>query len=251
MSEAPLPPQDVLRATCLRPGRSVDLILQTNLDNNQIDVRPSALHEVDAKGRLILAQTKPRVKPSFKGRQMEITFLASYKDVPGGRWLRVGYEAPLIAVLENYKLQSGLSEQALVVSGPHKLDICTLRLDYRLEPTLDSALELCFWPDETPLTIVDISAGGVRFSHSAAWSFVPGQKLSLAVKSRDETLVLSGRVKRSGEMEGPASRRLSFTAVQFEEMELAVRQRLSQLIQEALRRQLARQSGFSELRTVP
>ena len=251
MSEAPLPRQDVLRATCLRPGRPVDLILQTNLDHNQIDIRPSALYEVDSKGRLILAQTKPPVKPSFKGRHMEITFLAQYKDVPGGRWLRVGYEAPLIAVLENYQIRPDLREQALLVPGPKKLDICTLRLDFRLEPTLDSTLRLFFWPDETQLTIVDISAGGVRFSHPSAWSFAPRQKLSLAVKSGDEILVLKGRVKRSGDLEGPAGRNLAVTAVQFEEMELAVRQRLSQLIHEELRRQLARLSGFSELRSAP
>ena len=249
MPEVREPSQAVMRSTCLRPGRPVDLILQTNLDYNQIDVRPSALHDVDSKGRLILAQTQPLVKSSFAGRQMEVTFLASYKDVPGGRWLRVGYDAPLLAVLDNYRLGPGLREPALLVPGPKRLEVCTLRLDYRLEPTLDSGINLCFWPDETPLSIVDISAGGVRFSHSRAWSFAPRQKLNLAVKCQEEVLVLPSRVKRSGELEGPAGRNLSVTAVQFEEMELAARQRLSQLIQEALRRQLARRSGFSELRS--
>jgi hypothetical protein len=244
MSDASLPSQDVLRAACLRAGRPVDLILQTNLDHNQIDVRPSALHEIDEKGRLILAQTRPPVKSAFQGRQMEITFLARYGNTSGGRWLRVGYDAPLLAVLEDYELRPGLQEQALVVPGPHKLDVRTLRLDYRLEPSLDSGLRLCFWPDETPLAILDISAGGVRFSHSSAWSFARGQKLTMALKSRDETLVLVGRVRRSGPMESPANGKLSETAVRFEEMELAARQRLSQLIQEALRRQLARQSGI-------
>ncbi len=251
MPEVPLPPQKVIRTTCLRPGRPVDLILQINLDHNQIDVRPSALHDVDSKGRLILAQTKPLVRASFVGRHLEITFLARYNDVPGGRWLRMGFETPLLKVLDDYRLGPGLREQALLVSGPKKMEVCTLRLDYRLEPSLDSDLNLCFWPDEKTLSIVDISAGGVRFSHSTSWSFSPRQKLNLALKSQGETLLLTGRVLRNGEMEGSTQRRVAFTAVQFEEMELATRQRLSQLIQQALRRQLARQSGFSELRSVP
>jgi hypothetical protein len=245
MSEKPLPPQDVLRTTCLRPGRPVDLILQTDLDNNHIDVRPTVLHDVDPKGRLILAQTQPPLKTSFSGRSLEITFLARYNDVPGGRWLRMGYKAPLLSLVDDYQLGPGKQEQALLVPGPNRLESFTLRLDYRLEPSSDSNLELYFWPDNTPLAIVDISAGGARFSHPSSWSFSPRQKLNLALQSQGETLVLIGRVIRSGHPEGPAARGLSVTAVQFEEMELASRQRLSQLIQIALRRQLARRSGLS------
>jgi hypothetical protein len=251
MHEKPLPTQEVLRATCLRPGRPVDLILQTDLDNNLIDVRPTMLHEVDAKGRLILAQTKPLIKTSFAGRPLEITFLARYNDVAGGRWLRVGYVAQLIGVLDNYRLGPEMREQVLLAPGPPKLTTFTLRLDYRLEPPLDSDLHLCFWPDRTPLRIVDISAGGVRFSHSASWSFSPRQKLNFALESQGETLVLVGRVKRSGEPEGPAIKGLGVTAVQFEEMELASRQRLSQLIQGVMRHQIAQQSGLSSIRSAP
>lgn len=251
MSEMPLPPQKVLRSTCLRPGRPVDLILQTDMDNNLIDVRPTVLHDVDSKGRLILAQTQPLFKTSMVGRHMEITFLARYNDLAGGRWLRVGYEAPILKVLDNYQIGPDLREQILLAPGPKKLSTFTLRLDYRLEPSLDSDLHLCFWPDKTPLNIVDISAGGVRFSHSASWSFTPRQKLNFAFESQGETLVLAGRVKRSGEPEGPVAKGLKVTAVQFEKMELAARQRLSQLIQEAVRRQIARRSGFSSLRSEP
>jgi hypothetical protein len=251
MSKVPPPSQEVLRATCLRPGRPVDLILQTDLHNNLIDVRPTVLHDVDPKGRLVLAQTQPLIKTSFAGRALEITFLARYHDVPGSRWLRVGYVAELLGVLDNYQLGPGHREQVLLAPGPKKLSSFTLRLDYRLEPTLDNDLRLCFWPDRTPLQIVDISAGGVRFSHSASWSFTPRQKLNIALESHGETLVLAGRVKRSGEPEGPATRGLRVTAVQFEEMELAARQRLSQLIQEALRIQIAKRSGFSNLRSAP
>jgi hypothetical protein len=223
------------------------LILQTNLNDNLIDVRPTVLHDVDPKGRLVLAQTQPLIKTSFAGRSMEVTFLARYNDVPGGRWLRVGYVAQLMGVLDDYKLGPEMREQVLLVPGPKKLDTFTLRLDYRLEPSLDSDLHLYFWPDKTPLKIIDISAGGVRFSHSSSWSFTPRQKLSLALQSKEESLVLIGRVKRSGEPEGTAPRGHSVTAVQFEEMELAARQRLSQLIQQALRRQIAKRSGFSSL----
>jgi len=247
MPEMSLPPQEVLHATCLRPGRSVDLILQTDLHNNLIDVRSTVLHDVDPNGRLILAQTQPTLKASFSGSRLEITFLARYNDVPGGRWLRVGYKAPFLSLLDDYQLGPDKREQALLFPGPKRLDSFTLRLDFRLEPSMDSSLELYFWPDNTPLSIVDISSGGVRFTHPSSWSFSPRQKLNLSLQSQGESLILICRVIRSGEPEGPAARGLSVTAVQFEEMDLAARQRLSQLIQDAVRRQLAKRSGLSSI----
>ncbi len=244
MNEQDLPPQDVLRAACLRPGRPVELILATDLDRDLIDVRSSVLHDLTPQGHLILAQTQPPTTRSYVGRPLEVTFLARYHDIPGGRWLRVGYQTPLKAIKEDYRLGPDLKETVLIVAGPKKLTGFTLRLDYRLEPSGDCGLQLCFWPDRTPLTILDISAGGVRFSHAASWSFEPGQQLNLAVINGPETLLLKARVKRSGQPEGSGRGALAVTAAQFEEVAPETRRRLGQILQEVLRIQLARRAGL-------
>ncbi|KMY66548.1 hypothetical protein AAU61_15515 [Desulfocarbo indianensis] len=245
MSQKDLPPQSVLMSTCLRPGRPVELILDTSLDQNQIDVRPALLHDLDPKGRLVLSQTAPPLGRRWIGRQVEITFLARYLDVPGGRWLRVGYRAPIADLVADYRLDSTRVESVIIAPKPQKLQQTTIRLAFRLTPSAESHLSLCFRSDDNPLGILDISAGGARFSHPDAWSFTPGQKLNLVLKSREEVLDLPGQVIRSGEKEGPSVRGLSITAVQFMIQDLATRQRLGQLLQKELRRQLARRSGLS------
>lgn len=244
MKQTDLPPQSVLLSTCLRPGRPVELILETSLEQNQIDVRPALLHDLDPKGRLVLSQTAPPLGRSWIGRRIEITFLARYLDVPGGRWLRVGYRTPIADLAAGYRLGSEKMESVIIAPGPQRLQQTTIRLDFRLAPSAESQLSLCFRSDDTPLCIMDISAGGARFSHTDSWSFVPGQKLKLVLKSREQILDLAGQVIRSGEREGPPVRGLSVTAVQFIGQDLATRQRLGQILQEDLRRQLARRSGL-------
>jgi|Deesub1362A_J573_1020465.scaffolds.fasta_scaffold01263_11 hypothetical protein len=239
-----LPSQKELRRRCLRPGRKVDLVLATDLARDFIEVRSSLLEDIDAKGRLILDQTLPRLGPSYLGREIEVTFLVRLDDVPGGRWLRVGYRTPVAGLRDNYALGGGLKVDVIMVEGPKELKPYTLRLHFRLRPPPDRDLRLYLLPDRTRVEIEDISGGGVRFAHPRLWRFTPGKGLTLALEEGDTRLVLEGVVVRSGGEE--RGRDTSFTAVRFEGNPPETMHRLNYLLQELLRHKLAQRSGLAQ-----
>ncbi len=237
------PSQKELRKLCLRPGRKVDLVLAIDLTRDLIEVRSSLLEDIDSKGRLILDQTLPRLGPSYRGREIEVTFLVRREDRPGGSWMRVGYRAPVLELRDDYPLGRGLKADVIVVEGPKKLTPYTLRLNFRLRPPPDRDLRLYLLPDRTRVEIEDISGGGVRFSHPRLWRFTPGKGLGLALESGDTRLVLEGVVVRSGDTRRGSPSAL--TAVRFEGNRPETMHRLNYLLQELLRHKLAQRSGLA------
>ena len=241
-----IPSQKELRKLCLRPGRKVELVLATDLARDFIEVRSSLLEDIDAKGRLILDQTLPRLGPSYLGREIEVTFLVRREDVPGGAWLRVGYRTPVAELRDDYPLGRGLKGDVIVVEGPKELKPYTLRLNFRLRPPPDRDLRLYLLPDRTRVEIEDISGGGVRFSHPRLWRFTPGKGLTLALESGETRLVLEANVVRSGETRRGSDRAL--TAVRFAGNPPETMHRLNYLLQELLRHKLAQRSGLARRR---
>lgn len=238
------PPQDVLRKACLRPGRNVDIVVAQDLDRDLIDIRTSTIHQIDDDGGLVLAQTSPPLGPSARGRLLEISFLARFFDQPGGRWLRVGYRGRLREVAGGFRLAGGSVEQVLLVDGPQSLEKHNLRLYFRLEPTGDQNLVLYLLPTRTAVPIVDISVGGVRFSHDPDREFPRGKRLKLALVSDAFELLVDGRVVVShaqGTKDRPAP---THTAVQFTSLDMGGKQALGKYLNDLLRLQLARRSGL-------
>ncbi len=239
-----LPGQEVLLATNLRPGRNVDLVVFTDLENDIIDTRSTTIHDITDKGLVILAQPSRPLGPSAKGKPVEVTFLGRYQDAPGGRWLRVGYNTKVLGVLQEYAINPTSRESVIVVPAPQKLVQHTLRLHYRLEPPADVDLELFLEPDHQPVPIVDISQGGVRFVHSAAWNFSRGFKLKFTLTSGRLALPMQGRVIASYQG-GPGGKLAqNHTAVQFFELEKDIRIQLGNLLNQLSRRELAKRSGM-------
>lgn len=242
----PLPSQEVLRNTNLRPGRNVDLVIYTDLDRDIIDTRSTTLHDISAKGHVILAQPSRPLGPSSKGKQVELTFLGRYRDVPGGRWLRVGYPTRVLGVLQNYKISSAIRESVVVVGSPKELKQYTLRLHYRMEPPPDIDLRLYLEPDHDKVSIVDISAGGVRFSHPKAWNYAKNFTMNLTLSSGRMQMRIKCKVVASyeGGPDGRAS--VNHTAVRYVDVDSDTRERLGRLMNQLTRHELAKRSGIAD-----
>jgi hypothetical protein len=230
-------------AKSLRPGRSVDIVLHTDLDNDLIDNRTSILHDINSKGYLVLGQTSPPIPPSSKGKTLEITFLSRYQDVPGGRWLRVGYHTPLLGVIQDYQVGPKLKEPVLVVAQPKELKQVTLRLHYRLEPPAEKDLRLYLEPGHQEVGVVDISQGGVKFYHSPKLNFEPRQTLRLNLCSEELDLILKARVVTMYQGGVTGKGEFNHTAVSFKDLEVQTRRQLANLLNGLLRYNLARRSG--------
>lgn len=225
-----LPAQKTLKSTCLKPGRKVDLVLSAGKDPAPVDVRSTMLYDLDKRSRLLLAQTSPKVDAANSGRKMEVTFLAKFQDVPGGRWLRVGYQTPLVDVKDNYQVGPAAREEVLLVGAPKKLVSKTLRLDDRLEPPPDQNLKLFIMPDRTLVQITDISLGGVRFTHPLAWHFKPQNTISLSLGGGETEFRIEAQVVRSGDIQLSNGQTSGMTAVRFEGVSPIQRQKLADLL---------------------
>ncbi len=241
-----LPPQAQLKKRLIRPGQKVDLILETDLEREVIDVRPSVIQDLDRKGRVIMDQTFPRISQAKVGQMIEVTFLT--KQPLGGqeRWMRLGYRTPVLEMVEDYQLGPNLRDSVVVVDAPAELSRFTLRLHYRLVPPRERDLRLYIWPDRTKLNLVDISASGVKFTHPRIWHFTVGHPMTLAVVSGGQNLILEGRVVRSGEMHSGRFSGSGVTAVQFGFTSQETQRKLTGLIQEMIRHNLAKRSGLLE-----
>ncbi|MCB2186688.1 MAG: PilZ domain-containing protein [Deltaproteobacteria bacterium] len=237
-----LPEQDELRTALLRPGRQVDLILDTDLNEDRIDVRSSILHEVTPQGFLVLGQPVRGLGPSRLGSELEVTFLFRQFGRRDEDWLRVGYRARLLKILGNFRLADGSAENAILVSGPEKLGPSTVRLHYRLVPPLDFDVRLKI--GKKVYSILDLSVGGVKIAHAAAESFSPGQRLEVEIVSRDTVLGLVGEVVRQSLEPEPGNRTRGVTALRFLSLPLALQSRLGRLINDMTRHLLAKRSGM-------
>lgn len=238
------PSQKELKSTCLRPGRKVDLVLQADLEKDYIDVRSTILHDVTKKEHLVLAQPSPRVSRLYKGEPIEVSFLVRMGARTNGRWMRMGYRAPVLEMLENYELDNGMLEAVLVVEGPRELKKHTLRLSYRLEPPPEKDLKLYVMPQHEAVNIIDISVGGVKITHPREMVLDEQGPVPLLLANEDAPLALQGELVRSQDLPSARGIHLTQSALRFVNLSPRTRLRLSRLLQELSRYELAKRSGL-------
>ena len=229
----------------VRPGAQVTVVLNVDLVDEVIDARSSILHAVDKKGRLVLAQTEPPLTARRVGNVLDISFLTRDMEDPERPWLRLGYSTELLSIINNVKLADDLVDNVLVVNGPKKLTPTTVRLYFRLEPRSDDGFTVYLEPDHQEVVLEDISAGGLRFSHSPAWRLSRGQVVFLAVSRGGWNAMLESRVVRTGVINLGKAGQIGQTAVEFEKMDQYSRQDISRVLNKISREQLLERSGMS------
>ena len=232
-------------AKVVRPGAQVTVVLNVDLMDEVIDARTSTLHVIDKKGRLILAQTEPPLAARRVGDNLEISFLARDMENPELPWMRLGYFTKLLSIINNVKLGEDLVDNVLVVNGPKKLTPTTVRLYFRLEPRADDGFEVFLEPDHQAVTLEDISAGGLRFTHSPTWRLAKGQVVFLAVVRNNWRTMVESRVVRTGVINLGKAGQIGQTAVEFQQMDQYARQDISRVLNEISRNHLLERSGLS------
>jgi hypothetical protein len=239
-----LPPQEKLFNTCIRPMRQAEMVILRKGWEDNPEVRPTLIHDIDQDHILYLAQTSPPVLRSDIGREAEISFLARYMDVPGGRWLRVGYKTQIIDVILGHQLNENTTENVVTIKAPSELAPVTLRLAYRITPPEDLDMRLVLWPEKTPLGLMDLSAGGLKFYHDLMLSFSRHQLLKLALLSGAQKLILEARVVRSENVRDIKGRLKGATSVAFTQEDETASHQYIRFLTEVYRHLLARRSGL-------
>ncbi len=243
--DEPLPDQQTLIRTSIRLRQQVELIMDTDVLADQIEVRHSIIEDIDEGGRLYLAMPSPPILKSQVGTKVQVTILARYHDVPGGRWIRVGYHTPIREVIRDYELADGVIESVVVVDPPQRLEPTTVRMAYRLIPPEELDLRLVLRPDEVEVGLMDLSIGGAQFHHPRDMEFALEQLVPLKLVSGEMSFNLTGRVVRRGKTYDVRGRERGVTSVQFREMPPATKNQLTRLLTETYRYLLAQRSGIA------
>ncbi len=240
----PPPDQKELYRKSIVPRHQVDIIVESDPRFDEVEVRQSIIEDIDDQERLYLAQTSPPFLRSQEGRVIEPTFLSKYYDIPGGRWIRVGYRTPILEVIPDYKLSSEERIVVVVVDGPKELTPTTVRMSYRISPPEELDLRLVLWPQGTPVGLVDFSNGGLQFYHDKEMTFKKNQRLNLSLISGALTLLLPSRVVRSVIGQDLKGRDIGMTSVVFHDIDPRTRVKYQQLLNSTYRYLLAQRSGI-------
>jgi hypothetical protein len=246
--DEPLPDQENLLETSVRMRHQVELIMDTDVLADQIEVRHSIIEDIDEKGLLYLAMPSPPILKSQVGTKLQVTFLSRFHDVPGGRWIRVGYHTTILDVIREHELADGVIEPVVVVAPPKRLEASTVRMAYRLIPPEDLDLRLYLRSEGIEVGLMDLSIGGAQFHHSNDIEFSIGRLLALNLVSGGISFNLTARVVRQGKTYDVRGRERKVTSVQFEEMDPAVKNQLTRLLTETYRYLLAQRSGVAAKR---
>jgi hypothetical protein len=149
----------VEKLTDIKPGMSVNIVTHVDMGKEITDVRNAMVYDVEG-ARIILSQTSPPFTKHYVGKEITVTCLIKKKDSLS----RIGFSGKIDTILDDYKLYSTKTVQAVSVMRQSVLSTYDIRMHYRVKPKSDSGISL-FIGDERA-SLIDISLGGARFCHA-------------------------------------------------------------------------------------
>lgn len=193
----------------IRAGVMVDVIFEGDETKNQIPRLQTIIYSI-ADRRMILPQTIPPVPKERQGKRLLVTFLVTNAGVS----TRYGFWAKLKA-MANHEMTPSQPAPVLVIDRETEPTKCNLRMHYRIKPMLNRGLTAFF--QGAPVTIVDISVGGLRMSAKTPFTFNAHDIITLTIGVDSVKFDVEGRVIRSWSPQatGSAGGRQHYASVQF------------------------------------
>ncbi|MHB8909627.1 MAG: PilZ domain-containing protein [Syntrophales bacterium] len=193
----------------IRAGVMVDIVFEGDETKNQIPRLQTIIYSI-ADRRMILPQTTPPVSKDRQGKRLLVTFL----ETNAGVTIRYGFWSKLKAVT-NHEMTPSQPAPVLVVERETEPTKCNLRMHYRIKPMLNRGLAAFF--EGVPVTIVDISVGGLRISAKTPFSFNVHDSITLTIGVDRAKFDVEGKVIRtwSPQATDSAGGRQHYASIQF------------------------------------
>ncbi|OPY91197.1 MAG: Flagellar brake protein YcgR [Syntrophaceae bacterium PtaU1.Bin231] len=228
MAEKPMDAGRLVRA-----GSSIDILLERDDLKNSIRVLKAMIYEVEG-NRIVISQTSPPLTKSHIGNTVSATYLVRSE----GKATRYGFSARIAEFVRDYEMTSGerVTVPVLQVQGaPEPMNI---RLHFRVRPRSDSGISLSCGGKK--VNLLDISLGGVGFSHGDIKSFKAGESVRLQLNVDEKRFHLEARVVRVWLSEpSPGSPYLQFVTAKFLTLERDLEHALGRKIMMIQRQMLA------------
>ena len=191
----------------LKPGVSV--ILTSEGRRGGGFACKGSIYEADD-DRIVVSQTFPPLNKSRLNEQLSLTFLGRKKD----RVERFGFVVEFLEIRTDYLIGSGEKVVALVFERRSDLADFDLRMNYRVQISSNSGIEIQFEGQKTnPL---DISLGGAQFRYSRSHPVKLNDLIQLILYIDVKPFIVKARVRRSSPARETASEKpMHITAVEF------------------------------------
>jgi hypothetical protein len=197
----------------LKPGSPITIVFETNPFRESIDLRSSIVYEIIEK-KIIIAQTDPPISQNFHKKVITLSSLTHERGLP----VRYGFSAKIINFIADYGLSSSQKGPALVVTPLTPSQQFNIRASYRINPSLTSGLAMSL--SGYPLNLLDISIGGVAFSHGYDFKFERGMTLNLILNIDGKDYEVEATIKRIFFPEGQyRSQGLEFVSTEFSKID--------------------------------
>lgn len=193
----------------IRPGMSVNIVTHVDTGNEITDVRNALVYDVEGT-KIILSQTSPPLTKYYVGKEITVTYLIKKKE----NLSRVGFTGKINTILNDYRLYSMKTVQALSVTRQSALSRSDIRMHYRVKPRSDSGISLFFGNERASL--IDISIGGARFCHAKDNPVGTGTIIQIVLALDDQTFNVDAKaVKVWHPYDAPRRSDLEYVSVRF------------------------------------
>src|SRR5919108_5018225 len=166
---APLPSDVRTFLESLRPGQSVDLVLNP-AGSRPFDVRRTLILEIDPQRGVVVSQPNRTVTKAIGAQRIDVTVLK--RDLQSQAHTRIGFYATIREFIDGYQLASG-SQEALVLALPREVHEANLRYSYRLVIPPSLTPPVCLLDEheqklDLSVEISNLSSGGALVSYRRA-----------------------------------------------------------------------------------
>jgi hypothetical protein len=210
----------------IKPGSNIKLVTEVDLARERIHVKSTTVYDVNG-AFITLAQTDPPVLKSMLRKEVVVTYL---KRSTNGM-VRYGFPATVMEFIDNYTLSKSQEVRALVVSGRAEAAPYNIRMFFRVEPTGQSNLSMTV--EHKEVNVLDISLGGVKFSHDRRLVLNPNSIARITIGIDGKIHDLQARILRTWESDNERLRNeLRFAAAEFLHMNKTIEHELSRKIYE-------------------
>jgi hypothetical protein len=175
-------------------GSRLDIVLETDLQNGRVVARKALVYDV--MDRLyIISQTSPPLYGRHIGAKVNASYLIAVREkTDKKKVIRVGFPATLVELIKEYPLSSSSTVPAFVMKQEGEPAGINLRMHYRVKPTVNS--EVTLLANGKKVNLINISIGGVQFSHRKMEPPLEYGKVALSLMFEGRTFNIDGQIVR-------------------------------------------------------
>jgi hypothetical protein len=192
----------------VRPGLRVEFFYYTDYEKESIHVMNSIIYDVVGK-KITIAQSSPIVLKSGINKNIVVTYLARQE----GKHARFGFNGKIADIISDYKIASGNTVTAILVSQEDRPKPFNIRFNFRVRVPSSSNLNLAINNEKT--TLIDISLGGAMISGPAVKGLTQHEKADAAVIVDGQAFDLEAEVLRIWQTGNSSRTNVQFAALKF------------------------------------